>query len=243
MRIKSFFKKIKYAFELYDLKTFIKYSFEEILLLFKWFFLRSYSQRNEDTIMYKLLWMPTKLFYVDIGCNHPKRFSNTKKFYDLWRSWINIDPDPTNICLFLKERKRDINLNIGITKNSGEMTFYNFIPSNISTFSEERYEFNKKEWFKFSWKTTIKTMSLANFMEHYCKNKKIDFLSIDTEWLDYEILSSNDWTLYRPTLICVETVEHAKEKSDNDQIHSIMTTNYYKLVKDTGANRIYKKIK
>ena len=47
-------------------------------------------------------------FYVDIGCHHPFRFSNSYLFYKLgWRG-ICVDPLPGTKALFNKWRPEDI---------------------------------------------------------------------------------------------------------------------------------------
>ncbi len=75
-------------------------------------FTNSFAQFGDDIIIEKLLGK-RKGFYIDIGANHPDRFSNTKRFYvNGWRG-INIEPNPISYNKFLK-RKKDVNLNIGI---------------------------------------------------------------------------------------------------------------------------------
>ena len=67
-------------------------------------------------------------FYVDVGAHHPKRFSNTYFFYKKGWYGINIDATPGIMENFKKMRKRDINLNIGISDTTGERDFYIRLP-------------------------------------------------------------------------------------------------------------------
>ena len=48
-------------------------------------------------------------FYVDIGCHHPKRFSNTYLLYKKGWNGINIDANKLTISLFNIFRARDKN--------------------------------------------------------------------------------------------------------------------------------------
>jgi hypothetical protein len=58
-------------------------------------FTNSYAQFREDTILDRFFKKSTG-FYIDIGANHPDRFSNTKKFYKKGWSGINIEPNPVS---------------------------------------------------------------------------------------------------------------------------------------------------
>lgn len=84
-----------------------------------------YSQDGEDALLSSFYERKKgyKGFFVDVGAHHPYRFSNTAYYYKKgWRG-INIEPTPNLFNVFLKHRKRDINLNLGI--GSGEtLTFY-----------------------------------------------------------------------------------------------------------------------
>ena len=84
----------------------------------------SYSQKGEDLLMYKFFHNKQNGFYVDIGAFHPSRLSNTKYFYDKGWHGINIEPHPQRIKEFEKERKRDINLEMGIGNLDKNMDFY-----------------------------------------------------------------------------------------------------------------------
>ncbi len=115
-------------------KSFILFIFE-VRLLFRRLFFGSYSQNGEDYEIEFLLNNKKNGFYIDVGAINPIRFNNTKRFYQKGWTGINIEPNPKKIPLFLKERKRDINLNIGISEKEGILEFYEFFPDTLSTFS------------------------------------------------------------------------------------------------------------
>ena len=88
----------------------------------------SYSQDGEDMMLqtYYETKKHYKGFYVDVGAHHPYRFSNTNYFYKKgWRG-INIEPTPTLYPAFLRHRRRDINLNVGVSDHSTSIPFYIF---------------------------------------------------------------------------------------------------------------------
>ncbi|MDD4704019.1 MAG: FkbM family methyltransferase [Bacteroidales bacterium] len=61
--------------------------------------------------------------------------------------------------------------------------------------------------------------------------KKIDFMSIDVEGLDLEVLESNDWEKYKPTVILIESLSTAKSISDslNSTVAQYLATHNYSL--------------
>lgn len=166
----------------------------------------SYSQNFEDVIVYKLL-EKDKGLYVDVGAHHPIRFSNTYKLYLKGWNGINIDPLPGCKELFDIYRPDDINLNFGISNNSTSLKYYDFEEPAYNTLSEERAQFcidsNKS---KLKGIYNIDVMSLENIFEKYLDGKPIDFMNLDVETFELEVLRSNDWNLFRPRLIAMESI-------------------------------------
>ena len=51
------------------------------------------------------------------------------------------------------------------------------------------------------------------------KKEHIDFISIDTEGFEMEVLKNNDWRTYRPRLMCIESSHHNMTTAyDNDEV-------------------------
>ena len=71
--------------------------------------------------------------YLDIGCYHPIKDSNTALLYkNGWRG-INIDISKESILMFELFRPNDMNLNIGISNKNGRQKAY--FEKSISTLS------------------------------------------------------------------------------------------------------------
>ena len=76
---------------------------------------KSYSASAVDLVIARIFRNQKKGFYIDIGCNHPIKFSNTYLLYKKgWRG-INIDADKESIVQFNKFRPDDANINTGIS--------------------------------------------------------------------------------------------------------------------------------
>lgn len=221
---------------LWNLAVFLKYKHPSIKPKY------SYSQTGEDIILDSFLEGKKNGFYIDVGAYHPISLSNTYKFYKRGWSGINIEPNHNKFNLFKKQRPRDINLNIGIGSDEKVSPFYIFDADTLSTFSKESMENYKKIGHRVSEIKEIDLIPLKNVIEKYAKNKDIDFLSVDTEGYDLEVLKTNDWNLFRPKFIILETVEYSRNvfgKKTNDVYDVFMDDIGYKKIADTYINTIY----
>jgi FkbM family methyltransferase len=170
---------------------------------------RSYSQYGEDMVLRAVFARyPATYhgFYVDIGAHHPMRFSNTRLFYEQEWSGICVDPLPDCSMLYARHRPRDKFIKAGVAEKEGEMTYFMFSEPAINTFSEK---FARENAALVKEKETVKTYSLRRILtDHLPPGRKIDFLSVDAEGLDLEILHSNDWVRYRPSVVLIEETSH-----------------------------------
>ena len=187
---------------LYLLKTF----FSRLNLLFERYWAESFSQEGEDMLLRKIFENHKPGFYVDVGAHHPKRFSNTYYFYKRNWSGINIDAAPGSMEQFNKSRKRDTNIEAAVSNQSSELTFYIFDEPALNTLdkdvADERAAEGKNS---LTGEAKVITKTLADILNrHISPNTEIDFLSVDVEGYDLEVLSSNDWQKYRPRFIVVE---------------------------------------
>jgi FkbM family methyltransferase len=173
---------------------------------------RSFSQEGEDRVLSSLLF---KLhggkhvndgFYVDVGAHHPFRFSNTCLFYKQGWHGVNIDAMPGSMTAFRKERPRDINIESGIGRNIETLRFYVFNEPALNTFDESLAKARCNDVWHI---TSVVNVPVAPLFEILKANvpggKRIDFLSIDVEGFDLEVLQSNNWQTFRPLVVVVET--------------------------------------
>jgi len=167
--------------------------------------LSSFSQHGEDLWLDLVLGGKDKGFYVDVGANHPRFNSNTRRFY--LRGWtgINIEPTRQGHALFEQERPRDINLQAAIAPEEGDTTLYTL--SNDTTLSTldraTAHEMAKRLGLEVR-EGKVRTFPLAKVFREYVGERTVDFMSVDAEGYDFEVLSTNDWSKYRPTFLLVE---------------------------------------
>ncbi len=173
---------------------------------FDGFSLKSYSQEGEDMILRRLFEKQKTGFYVDVGAHHPKRFSNTFFFYKKGWSGINIDAMPNSMSLFNKIRPRDINLEIPISDKKQRLRYYMFNEAALNCFSKELAEKRDgKDDYKIISEKEMETSTLEEILgKHLPYDQEIDFMSIDVEGLDLQVLESNNWRRFRPKFLLVE---------------------------------------
>lgn len=147
-----------------------------------------FSQDGEETYLKEKFRNKKEGVYVDIGANHPFRFSNTWWAYKKGWKGINIEPDIMNYELLCVARKHDININCGIAARESELDYYVFEENALNTFCCDEIE-NKKN-VKEVRKVPVKR--LDSILEKH-KIKEICFMDIDVEGMELEVLQSIDW--------------------------------------------------
>ncbi|HRY82208.1 MAG TPA: FkbM family methyltransferase [Candidatus Moranbacteria bacterium] len=214
--------------------------YQLLLEKFDGYYVKSYSQEGEDMILRRLFEDTKKGFYVDIGAHHPQRFSNTQYFYKMGWTGINVDAMPGSMKKFEKLRPRDINLEMAVSDANEHMTYYAFNDSALNTFSDELSEIYKKDY-KIIFKKDIETFPLSEILEKYLpKNKEIDFLSIDVENLELNVLKSNDWSKYMPKFILVEMLNDRIDSLQDNKIYNFLVNKNYRLISKTLNTAIFR---
>jgi FkbM family methyltransferase len=192
---------------------------------------KSYSQSGEDIIVkyiFDLIGIK-KFNYIDIGAHHPYYLSNTALFYELGCRGINIEPDSILFESFVKCRPDDVNLNIGISNNTGEQDFYVMNVPTLNTFSKEEAEKCCREGnFSITKTLKIKTEQIQNIIAQYSNNIFPQFLNIDAEGIDELIINSIDFRTNFPIVICIETI------SFSESGRGIKNTALIKKIKNSG---------
>jgi FkbM family methyltransferase len=196
---------------------------------------KSYSQDGEDMVLRRFLGEVDSGFYVDIGAHHPKRFSNTYMFYQKGWSGINVDATPGSMKIFEMLRPRDLCLEVAIAKERKEMTFFMFNEPALNTFDETLVLKRIQETnYRVISKQKLYTTTLEQILrDNLPRGKKIDFLSIDVEGLDLEVLESNNWQLFKPHFILVECLCSSILGINENKTYQYLTEKGYSCVAKT----------
>ena len=147
---------------------------------------RSYSQYGEDVYAISKFRNKRDGFYVDVGAYHPHLYSVTYALYKKgWRG-ITIDPNPITKILFHIFRPRDTFVCTGVGK--GARVYKQFDDGAYNTFVEEEGG------------QVLRPLADILSENHV---SSIDFMNIDVEGMDLEVLQSHNWDI-PPKVIAVE---------------------------------------
>jgi FkbM family methyltransferase len=147
-------------------------------------------------------------FFVDIGAFAPRKYSNTYWFYRSgWRG-INIDATPGSMKEFRIPRKRDINIEVGVSCTEGIQHFYTWSTKAQNTFSEKTAEIFSRDLMAEPIVIDLVTRRLDKILDEYLpEGQKINLMSVDVEGREMDVLRSNDWDKYRPSWLVVEILQ------------------------------------
>ena len=145
------------------------------------------------------------------------------------------------MALFKKIRRRDVNLEMGISKEKSDLEFFVFHEAVYNTFSNKLANSCISKGIILEKKHIVKTDRLENVLEKYLPiNQKIDFISIDVEGFDLEVLESNNWDKYKPSYILAEIQGVNIEKIEEYDIYRLLISERYKLVSVVYITLIFK---
>jgi len=149
-------------------------------------------------IIYKYI---NKGIYLDIGCYHPVKESHTAYLYNRGWNGYNIDIDHNTIKLFNIFRKKDTNINLGLSYKNG--THYAYFEKDISAVSSLDKNYLSKIGRATVFKKKIRTVTLGKLRQDLGL-KKINFLTIDCEGMDEKIILKSKLKDLEADFLCIE---------------------------------------
>ena len=168
---------------------------------------KSFAQYGEDVLIFNLFQKLgiEKPSYIDIGAHHPYEISNTALFYLSGCRGTNVEANPNLIQAFYDERPDDRNICSGVGAEAGELPFYmiddrcgrnSFKKARVEAFLEKSPDFSMQEV------RNIKIRTLSDIIDEI--GKIPDYMSIDIEGMEYEVLSNYDLKNRGPMVITLE---------------------------------------
>lgn len=191
-----------------------------------------FSQEGEELYL-REKFAKKKGIYVDVGALHPFRFSNTAWAYAKgWRG-INVEPNIDQFHLFELFRPKDININCGIADCEGELTYYCFDEPARNGFDRGAYQnapvIEERK---------VAVRKLSDILKEY-EISRIDFLDIDVEGLEIEVLRSIDFSV---DIECILLEQHVDvEALDQTEEYLFLKRKGYRAVAKYGRTTVYEK--
>jgi FkbM family methyltransferase len=210
-----------------------------------------YAQSGEDIIMAHLFYKYDVAHpsYLDIGANHPAFISNTYYFYMRGSKGVCIEPNPYLYKKIKSMRPRDTVINAGIGIDSRESADFYLFPAyadGLGTFSKDEADYwaktGMKKIGKIKYEKIIQVpLQIINDVIKNNFQQEPDFISIDVEGLDLQILQSLDFNLYKPLILCVETLAYDAQQNESkrEDIITFVKSKGYEVYADTHVNTIF----
>lgn len=206
-----------------DLEAFIHFCSDKVL--------KSKSQIFQDLFILYCLDEKKNGFFVDFGATNGVDLSNTyllEKEYN----WQGILAEPGKVWETDLRKNRTCSIdNRCVWSSTGEILEFNEtnVPelSTVSSLSDD--DFLSEQRVSNS-KYEVATISLNDLLSFYNAPRYIDYLSLDTEGSEYEILNAFDFDNYQIKII---TVEH------NFAPQRLLIVN---LLREKGYKRIFEKV-
>ena len=169
----------------------------------------SYAQNGEDVVLARVFAPDDQPgFWVDVGAGDPVADSVTHAFS--LRGWtgINIEPSTDEYELLVEQRPRDIQLRCAVGRRAGFAKLYpgpaghSGLSTLVPAIAERHYlrELDVPE------PVEVEVRTLAEIVDQYAP-AVVDFLKVDVEGFEHEVLAGANWECFRPRVVVVEATE------------------------------------
>jgi FkbM family methyltransferase len=199
----------------------------------------SYSQRFED--LYLGICFPDKRdgFYIDIGAGHPVYDNVSFAFY--LRGWrgIAVEPNPWLSQLAHGARPRDRNIQslVGATEGNAAFHLVNDYHG-LSTMIADHARQAESEFGKASEALTMPVATLRALCEEHAPGS-FEFLKIDVEGAEDDVIRGGDWKRFRPKVVVVEALAPYSLAPAWDSWEPVLTAHGYRYARFDSLNRYY----
>ena len=199
----------------------------------------SYAQRFEDMHLLRVFAEQPSGFYIDIGAGHPVYDNVSFAFYLRGWSGATVEPNPWLAQLSEAVRPLDVRIQSLIGENPGAATYYLVEDFHgLSTTLEGHARTALSEFGKRSQAMTMPVRTLQTLCEQYAPDA-IDFLKIDVEGAEREVLLGGDWRRFRPKVVIAEALAPVTLAPAWEAWEPLLTGNGYGFAFFDGLNRYY----
>jgi FkbM family methyltransferase len=199
----------------------------------------SYAQRYEDLHLMRCFGGRAVGFYIDVGAGHPVHDNVSFAFYLEGWSGITVEPNPRLARLSRAVRPRDAAYQALAGAAEGEATFYLVEEFHgLSSMIEANARETAREMGKAVSESTVPVRTLAAMCAE-CLPVTIDFLKVDVEGAEKDVLSGADWQNFRPRIVLAEAFSPVTFEPAWTDWEPILLANGYRFVFTENLNRYY----
>jgi FkbM family methyltransferase len=209
------------------------------------------SNDKEDDFFIELLQNKKNGFIVDAGACDGVTGSNSFKLINQynWKALlIECNKQAINYLEYLYCDNSNIFIeNIAVALEIGKQQLYFSQYPGTHSVSKEFVTQGMHADYYTGTSTEVEGDTLNNIISKNIENKKIDILSLDIEGMDLEIIKQFDFTVNKPSIVCVEWPSGTRDRDysivekneTNIELIEQMKKQNYKLVKSTFSNAIF----
>ncbi len=200
----------------------------------------NHSQFGEEAVLKHII-TQAKGFYVDVGCWHPKKFSNTWFLYKRgWRG-VNIDMGEIKIKTFQWVRPEDHNVVAAVSDGRNTVTVQTDKDFSVG---EQIVTPDQPLRNGFAQTRTMETHTLTEILDRSrFSGRTINLLNIDAEGHDIQVLKGLDFVRYAPEMILVECYAQSLEELTRSPLNEFLVQKGYSLFNWVGPTLFYKRDK
>jgi FkbM family methyltransferase len=193
----------------------------------------SFAQNAEDVLLWRVFSDvdPGTGFYIDIGANHPVIDSVTKHFYDQGWQGINVEPVAAHAERLAAERPRDVNLHAAVGADEDTLTLHHVVDNDgLSTFDTDLANGYRAQGMTVE-TVDVPVLTLRQIFDEHV-DRPVQFLKIDVEGHEHEVIEGADWSRDRPYVLVIEATKPEKWEDT-------LTAASYVRVLDDGINYVF----
>jgi FkbM family methyltransferase len=199
----------------------------------------SYAQHFEDVYLMRCFRERKDGFYVDVGAGHPVVDNVSFAFYLKGWHGITVEPNPALAKLSRSVRPRDIGAETLVGSAPGTAKFFLVDDFHgLSTTIGENARAAAENYGKRSNELILPVTTLAELCRKHAP-KAIDFLKIDVEGAEKDVLEGADWKSYRPRVVVIEATMPASPEPNWAGWEPFLLSQKYRFVFFDGLNRYY----
>ncbi len=211
----------------------------------------SYAQNQEEVVLARALHPDDRRgFWVDVGAGDPVLDSVTAAFAERgWRG-VNVEPLPREHERLCAARPADTNLRValGATAGLGKLFVEPAeererpdpdapIDRGASTMVPELAERYRGDGQEFT-PIEVPIWTLAQVVADHVRGP-VDFLKVDVEGFEREVLAGADWSNFRPRVVVMEATVPKSDEPAHEAWESILFEVGYRFAMFDGLNRFY----
>lgn len=198
-----------------------------------------YSQFGEDKILAEIFNGKSKGLCIEVGANDGVNDSTTMYFEKVGWDCILVEPNPV-LCKLIRESRNSTLVEFAASDRNGEVPLFVAEGAErshgVSTLNSSEEALNKIKSYGFTYKEVqVRTKPLDEILNGLMLSREIDFISVDVEGHELEVLKGFSIERWKPTIILIEDNSNYENAVVSEYLSKF---GYFRFMR-TGVNDWY----